>query len=98
MATGEANTIGKRIESLQAAMREHGIDAYILSGTDPHQSEQPALHWRDREWISGFTGSAGTIVVTKAKAGLWTDGRYTVQAKDQLQDTGIEFFLLGDAD
>jgi Xaa-Pro aminopeptidase len=71
-------------------MLETQIDAYIVPSTDPHQSEYPAPRWESRMWLSGFTGSAGTLVVTLHEAKLWTDGRYYLQAIDQLAGTGIE--------
>jgi len=70
-------------------MADNGIDAYIIPSNDSHQSEYVAAHWNSREWISGFTGSAGTIVVTADDAGLWTDSRYFLQAEQELQGTGI---------
>lgn len=81
------------LESLRAVMREQGIDAVIISGTDPHQSELPPHHWRGREWLTGFesnNGTNGTAVVTADKALCWTDSRYFIQATDQLAGTGFE--------
>jgi Xaa-Pro aminopeptidase len=75
-----------------------GVDAYIITSADPHLSEYPAAHWKFREWISGFTGSAGTIVVTNDEAGLWTDSRYFLQAEQQLQDSGIDLYKQGEKD
>ena len=69
-------TIKQRIEDLRKIMAEEGVQAFIVPSTDPHMSEYVAPHWQAREWISGFTGSAGTVVVTTDKAGLWTDSRY----------------------
>ena len=68
--------IPERIAALREAMKQHKIDAYIIPTFDPHMSEYPADCWKYREWISGFTGSAGTVVMTADKAGLWTDSRY----------------------
>ena len=68
--------------------------AYIVSGTDPHNSEYLPAGWKQREWISGFTGSFGTVVVLKEEAGLWTDSRYFIQAEKQLQNTGIQEFRM----
>lgn len=76
---------------LRQAMRAHGIDAYLIPTSDPHQSEYPANHWKSREWISGFTGSAATVVITQDHAGLWTDFRYFLQAENQLNSS--EFVL-----
>ena len=71
-------------------MHDHQIDAYLIPSSDPHQSEYQAEHWKIKEWFSGFTGSAGTLVVTQKHAGLWTDSRYFLQAEDQLAGTGIK--------
>ena len=73
-------------------MLEHGIDACVVSGTDPHQSELPAMHWRGREWLTGFesaNGTNGTAVVLQDDALCWTDSRYFLQATEQLKDTGF---------
>ena len=75
-------------------MKQHKIDAYIIPTSDPHMSEYPADCWKYREWISGFTGSAGTVIITADKAGLWTDSRYFLQASTQLEGTGIELFKM----
>jgi Xaa-Pro aminopeptidase len=77
-------------------MDSSGIDAYIFNGSDPHGSEYPCSRWRSREWISGFTGSAGSVVVTADKAGLWTDFRYWIQAPSELSGSGIELFRDGE--
>ncbi len=90
----KAKTV-ERITALRKIMREHQIEAYIISGSDPHMSEYPADRWKTRQWISGFTGSAGTVVITADKAGLWTDSRYFLQATEQLQGSGIELYKLG---
>lgn len=84
----------ERIAALRDAMQKQGIDAYIIPTSDPHMSEYPADIWKTRQWISGFTGSAGTIVITAHKAGLWTDSRYFLQAIDQLGGSGIELYKL----
>ncbi|WP_297272957.1 aminopeptidase P family protein [uncultured Bacteroides sp.] len=84
--------IRKRLEALRAWMQAEKADAFIIPSTDPHISEYVAPHWQSREWISGFTGSAGTVVVTHDKAGLWTDSRYFLQAAQQLEDTGIDLY------
>ena len=86
--------IPERIAALREAMKQHKIDAYIIPTSDPHMSEYPADCWKYREWISGFTGSAGTVVITADKAGLWTDSRYFLQASTQLEGTGIELFKM----
>ncbi|WP_165157161.1 aminopeptidase P family protein [Parabacteroides sp. ZJ-118] len=86
--------IPERIAALREAMRQQKVDAYIIPSSDPHLSEYPADRWKSREWISGFTGSAGTIVVTADRAGLWTDSRYFLQAASQLEGSGIELYKL----
>ncbi len=81
------------LAALRTLMKEHAIDCVIISGTDPHQSELPPLHWRGREWLTGFeseNGTNGTAVVLADKAYVWTDSRYFIQATDQLRDTGFE--------
>ncbi|MCT4647767.1 MAG: aminopeptidase P family protein [Carboxylicivirga sp.] len=87
-----------RLFKLRSHMATLGVDAYIITSADPHLSEYPAAHWKFREWISGFTGSAGTIVVTNDEAGLWTDSRYFLQAEQQLQDSGIDLYKQGEKD
>jgi len=87
--------INERISSLRKLMAERGIDAYIIPTYDPHQSEYVGDHWKSRIWISGFTGSAGTVVVTKNEAGLWTDGRYFIQAANQIANSEIKLFKMG---
>jgi len=86
--------IRERIESLREVMKANQIDAYIIPSSDPHLSEYPAGRWKSRQWISGFTGSAGTVVITAEKAGLWTDSRYFLQANTQLEGTGIELYKM----
>lgn len=76
-------------------MEAHDLHAFIIPNTDPHLSEYTAPHWKCRSWISGFTGSAGTVVVTRTKAGLWTDSRYFLQAAEQLEGSGIDLFRDG---
>ncbi|GAA0181313.1 aminopeptidase P family protein [Clostridium sediminicola] len=83
-----------RIKALREQMKEKGISAYIIPSFDAHQSEYVADHWKSRAWISGFTGSAGTVIVTMKESGLWTDGRYFIQAEQQLQGSGIKLFKL----
>lgn len=77
------------LEALRDLMRSKHIDAVIIPGTDPHQSEYPSEHWKFRDYVSGFTGSNGTAVVTLDDAGLWTDSRYFLQATDQLEGSGF---------
>ena len=87
-------TIPEHLTALRVAMKAHQIDAFIIPTTDPHMSEYPASCWKYREWISGFTGSAGTVVVTLDKAGLWTDSRYFLQAETQLEGSGIDLYRM----
>ena len=83
-------SISDKINALRALMTENGWDAVVLSGSDPHCSEYPAPRWKQVEWLTGFTGEAGDVVVTADHAGLWTDTRYFIQAEDQLKGTGVE--------
>lgn len=82
--------MAERIELLRTLMRAKGWDAVVVTGSDPHCSEYPAERWKQVEWLSGFTGEAGDLVVTLDHAGLWTDSRYFIQAEQQLAGTGIE--------
>ena len=84
--------IQKRLEQLREVMRREHLCAFIFPSTDPHQSEYVAEHWKGREFISGFNGSAGTAVVTLSSAALWTDSRYFIAAEQQL--AGTEFRLM----
>lgn len=86
------STINNRIAALRAHIAQEQIHAFIIPSTDPHLSEYVAPHWQSREWISGFTGSAGTVVVTAKDAGLWTDSRYFLQAARQLEGTCITLY------
>lgn len=88
-------SIPDRIAALRRAMRRRKLDAYIVPSADPHLSEYLPPRWQGRRWLSGFTGSAGTLVVTRDFAGLWTDSRYWVQAESQLAGTGIELVKAG---
>ena len=89
--------VKERIEELRNEMRERGIEAYIVPSSDPHQSEYVAEHYTARTFITGFTGSAGTAIITLKDAGLWTDGRYFIQAENQLKDTGVTLFRMGES-
>lgn len=80
----------KNLDALRDAMRKVNVSAVIIPGTDPHQSEYVNPHWKVRDWVSGFTGSNGTAVVTMDAAGLWTDSRYFLQAAEQLKDSGFD--------
>ncbi len=84
------NIFKKRIADLRDMMADNGWDAVVLSGSDPHASEYPAPRWKQVEWLTGFTGEAGDLVITADHAGLWTDSRYFVQAVSQLEGTGVE--------
>ena len=89
------STINLRIDKLRKWMREKGLQAFITPSTDPHSGEYVPRHWYGREWISGFTGSAGTAVVTLSHAALWTDNRYFLQAEEQLKDSDFKLMRLG---
>ena len=82
--------IRKRLDDLRKAMQENAIDVLIIPGSDPHLSEYPPEYWCTRKWFSGFTGSAGILVVGMHKASLWVDSRYWSQAEQQLENTGID--------
>ena len=86
--------INKRLEDLREVMRREHLAACIFPSTDPHQSEYVADHWKGREWISGFNGSAGTAVVTLKSAALWTDSRYFIAAEEQLKGTEYQLMKL----
>ena len=85
-------TINERIAALRTHIVQENIQAFIIPSTDPHLSEYVAPHWQSREWISGFTGSAGTVVITAEEAGLWTDSRYFLQAARQIEGTEITLY------
>lgn len=87
--------IKDRVASLREAMDKNNIDAFVIFSADPHMSEYLPEEWKEREWVSGFTGSAGFAVVLKDKAGLWTDGRYFTQAPIELDGSGIDLFKDG---
>lgn len=84
--------IRNRLAALRKQMQARQLSAFIVPSTDPHSGEYVPEHWETRKWISGFTGSAGTFVITPDEAGLWTDSRYFIQAEEQLEDTGIQLF------
>lgn len=85
-----ANIYSERIDALRRMMAENGWDAVVVGGSDPHSSEYPAPRWKQVEWLTGFTGEAGDVVITRDHAGLWTDSRYFIQALSQLEGTGVE--------
>lgn len=87
--------VNEKLSKLRQLMKEKNLDAYIIPSTDPHLSEYVPERWTSRAWISGFTGSAGTVVVTADKSGLWTDSRYFLQGSEQLEGTEIELYKLG---
>ena len=89
-----ATTVNQRLEDLREVMRREHLAAFIFPSTDPHQSEYVADHWKGREFISGFNGSAGTAVVTMDSAALWTDSRYFLAAEDQLKGTEYQLMKL----
>lgn len=89
-------TVNQRVEALRSWMRDHGVDAYIVPTSDPHNDEYIPPHWMCREWITGFTGSAGTAIITLTRAALWTDSRYWLQAAEQLADTPFELMRDGE--
>ena len=91
--------ISARVNSLREWMRRQTpqIDAYVIPTADAHGSEYIAAHWQSREWLTGFTGSAGLAVVTLTEAALWTDSRYWLQAEEELRDTPFRLMRDGDA-
>lgn len=92
-----SNKIQNRLDSFRTFMRDNGMDAFIVVSSDPHSSEYVADRWKSREWISGFDGSAGTVVITLDGAALWTDSRYWLAAEKQLVGSGIELMKDGAA-
>ena len=88
--------IAQRINNLRSVMKEKGVDMYVVPTADYHQSEYVGEYFKEREYITGFTGSAGTAVITLEEAGLWTDGRYFIQAEAQLQDTTVTLYKMGE--
>ncbi len=88
----------ERIQALRELMAERGWDAVVIGGSDPHSSEYPAARWKQVEWLTGFTGEAGDVVITMDHAGLWTDSRYFIQALTQLEGTGVELHKTRQAD
>ena len=88
--------IKQRIENIRDLMKEKNIYAYIVPSSDYHQSEYVGDYFKSREFMSGFTGSAGTLIIYMDEAGLWTDGRYFIQAENELKDSGIKLFKMGE--
>ena len=89
-----AHTINERVDRLRSWMKENGFTAFVFPSSDPHNSEYVADHWKSREWISGFSGSAGTAVVTLEHAALWTDSRYFIAAEKELDGTDFQLMKL----
>ncbi len=85
-------SVNEKLNLLRAEMKALGLDAYIVPTADPHLSEYTPEHYCFRHWLSGFSGSAGTVVVTAKKSGLWTDGRYYIQAENELKGSEIKLF------
>lgn len=83
------NSYSSKFASLREAMKENKIDSYIIPSTDPHLGEYIPDHWRIIQWLTGFTGSSATVVITESFAGLWTDSRYFIQAEEQLKGSGV---------
>lgn len=92
LAMNQANIISQRLSDLREVMQREHLGAFVFPSTDPHNGEYVPDHWKGREWISGFNGSAGTAVVTMNSAALWTDSRYFIAAAEQL--AGTEFLLM----
>ena len=90
--------VDEKLDALRRKLREDNLDAYYVTGSDSHQSEYVAPHWRTREFISGFTGSAGTVVVTQDKALLWVDSRYFIQAASEIKNTEFEMMKMESED
>jgi len=91
-------TTKEKLSLLRNEMKANGLDAFVVFNADPHMSEYFTPYWEERKWISSFDSSAGYIFITHDKAVLWTDGRYLVQAKNQLTGTGVDFFIEGTKD
>ena len=91
-------TTKEKLSLLRNEMKANGLDAFVVFNADPHMSEYFTPYWEERKWISSFDSSAGYIFITHDKAVLWTDGRYLVQAKNQLIGTGVDFFIEGTKD
>jgi len=88
-------TSRERVAALREWMKKHGLTAYLVPSADPHLSEYTPDCWKRRQWLTGFTGSAGTAVVTTKEAGLWVDSRYYLQAEAQLDPGVFRLFKVG---
>ena len=91
-------TTNEKLSLLREKMAEAGVQAYLIPSSDPHISEYLPDHWRTRAWLSGFDGSAGTLVVTETESGLWTDGRYFIQAERQMAGSEIVLYRMREKD
>ena len=91
-------TTNEKLSLLREKMAEAGVQAYLIPSSDPHISEYLPDHWRARAWLSGFDGSAGTLVVTETESGLWTDGRYFIQAERQMAGSEIVLYRMREKD
>ena len=91
-------SIKERLSALRDVMKENGVDIYIVPTADFHQSEYVGEYFKARKFITGFSGSAGTAVITASEARLWTDGRYFVQAAKELNGTTVELMKMGEPD
>ena len=89
-------TVTDRIGALRGEMRKRGIDMYIVPTSDFHESEYVGDYFKARSFLTGFTGSAGTAVITQEEAGLWTDGRYFIQAQKELADSPVKLYRMGE--
>ena len=92
-----SDSIQARLAALRAEMAKRGIDLYVVSSSDFHGSEYIGAYFKTREYLTGFTGSAGTAVILPDEAYLWTDGRYFIQAKRELSGSGISLMRMGEA-
>ena len=88
--------IPERLSRLRREMEQRRIDVYVVPTADFHESEYVGAHFKARSYITGFTGSAGTAIITMTEAGLWTDARYFLQAKHQLENTGVTLYRMGE--
>jgi len=91
-------TTDDKINQIRQLMKAGKIDAVIIPSDDPHKSEYVAEHWQARKWLTGFSGSAGTAVVTQDHAILWTDFRYYIQAQEQIKGSEFELYKMGETD
>jgi len=88
----------QKIDHIRQLMEDGNIEAIIIPSDDPHGSEYVAEYWQARKWITGFSGSAGTAVITREHAVLWTDFRYYIQAEDQIKGSGFKLYKMGEPD